>query len=70
LAPHDVNQYLGLLKTDGTHILVGLPTEPVQVPAFSVVLGHKSVAGSSIGGIQETQEILDFAAEHNIVSDI
>jgi uncharacterized zinc-type alcohol dehydrogenase-like protein len=69
-APHDVNQYLGLLKTDGTHIIVGLPTEPLEVPAFSVVIGRKSVAGSSIGGIKETQEMLDFCAEHNIVSDI
>jgi uncharacterized zinc-type alcohol dehydrogenase-like protein len=69
-APHDVNQYLGLLKTDGTHIIVGLPTEPIEVPAFSVVMGRKSVAGSSIGGIKETQEMLDFCAEHNIVSDI
>jgi uncharacterized zinc-type alcohol dehydrogenase-like protein len=69
-APHDVNQYLGLLKTDGTLIIVGLPTEPVQLPAFAVVMGRKSVAGSSIGGIKETQEMLDFCAEHNIVSDI
>ena len=69
-APHDVNQYLGLLKTDGTHIIVGLPTEPIQLPAFAVVMGRKSVAGSSIGGIAETQEMLDFCAEHNIVSDI
>jgi uncharacterized zinc-type alcohol dehydrogenase-like protein len=69
-APHDVNEYLGLLKTDGTHIVVGLPSEALQVPAFSLVGGRKSVAGSSIGGIKETQEMLDFAAEHNIVSDI
>jgi uncharacterized zinc-type alcohol dehydrogenase-like protein len=69
-APHDVNQYLGLLKTDGTHIIVGLPTEAIQLPAFSVVLGRKSMSGSSIGGIKETQEMLDFCAEHNIVSDI
>jgi uncharacterized zinc-type alcohol dehydrogenase-like protein len=69
-APHDVNEYLGLLKTDGTHIVVGLPSEALQVPAFSLVGGRKRVAGSSIGGIKETQEMLDFAAEHNIVSDI
>jgi uncharacterized zinc-type alcohol dehydrogenase-like protein len=69
-APHDVNEYLGLLKTDGTHIVVGLPSEVLQVPAFSLVGGRKRVAGSSIGGIKETQEMLDFAAEHNIVSDI
>jgi uncharacterized zinc-type alcohol dehydrogenase-like protein len=69
-APHDVNEYLGLLKTDGTHIVVGLPSEALQVPAFSLIGGRKRVAGSSIGGIKETQEMLDFAAEHNIVSDI
>ncbi|RZL08335.1 MAG: NAD(P)-dependent alcohol dehydrogenase [Hymenobacter sp.] len=69
-APHDVSEYLGLLKTDGTHIVVGLPDEALQIPPFSLVGGRKSVAGSSIGGIRETQEMLDFAAEHNIVSDI
>ena len=69
-AQHDINEYLGLLTTNGTHIVVGLPSEALQVPAFALVGGRKSVAGSSIGGIKETQEMLDFAAEHNIVSDI
>lgn len=69
-APHDVNEYLSLLTTSGTHIVVGLPSEAMQIPAFSLVPGRKSVAGSSIGGIKETQEMLDFCAEHNIVSDI
>jgi uncharacterized zinc-type alcohol dehydrogenase-like protein len=69
-APHDVNEYLSLLATDGTHIVVGLPSEAMQLPAFTLVGGRKSVAGSSIGGIKETQEMLDYCAEHNIVSDI
>jgi alcohol dehydrogenase (NADP+) len=69
-APHDVKFYLGMLKTNGTHILVGLPPEPAVVPVFSLVNGRRSLAGSSIGGIQETQEMLDFCAEHKIVSDI
>lgn len=69
-APHDINLYLSLLKTNGTHIVVGLPSEAMGIAAFSLVGGRKSVAGSSIGGIKETQEMLDFAAEHNIVSDI
>ncbi|MFV0387801.1 MAG: NAD(P)-dependent alcohol dehydrogenase [Pyrinomonadaceae bacterium] len=69
-APHDFALYLSLLKTNGTHILVGLPSEPIQFPPFSIVGGRKSVGGSSIGGIAETQEMLDFCAEHDIVSDI
>jgi uncharacterized zinc-type alcohol dehydrogenase-like protein len=69
-ADHDFSLYLSMLKTNGTHILVGLPSNALQVPPFSIVGGRKSVAGSSIGGIQETQEMLDFCAEHNIVSDI
>jgi uncharacterized zinc-type alcohol dehydrogenase-like protein len=69
-AQHDLSLYLSLLKTDGTHILVGAPPKPLELPAFSVITGRKSVAGSSIGGIAETQEMLDFCAEHNIVCDI
>ncbi|TGE24485.1 NAD(P)-dependent alcohol dehydrogenase [Hymenobacter aquaticus] len=69
-ADHDVNMYLSLLKTSGTHILVGAPSKPLEVPAFSLIPGRKSVAGSTIGGIAETQEMLDFCAEHGIVSDI
>lgn len=69
-ADHDFSLYLSMLKTNGTHILVGLPSNALQVPPFSIVGGRKSVAGSSIGGIEETQEMLDFCAEHNIVSDI
>lgn len=69
-APHDFRFYLGMLRTDGTHILVGLPSQPLEIPPFSIVAGRKSVAGSSIGGIPETQEMLDYCAEKNIVSDI
>ncbi len=69
-APHDVNMYMSLLKRDGVHICVGLPPIPFEVHGFSVVMGRKSLAGSSIGGLPETQEMLDYCAEHNIVSDI
>ncbi|HEY9044814.1 MAG TPA: NAD(P)-dependent alcohol dehydrogenase [Ohtaekwangia sp.] len=69
-AEHDLNLYLSLLKTNGTHICVGVPSEPAAVAAFSIIGGRKSLAGSMIGGLPETQEMLDFCAEHNIVSDI
>jgi uncharacterized zinc-type alcohol dehydrogenase-like protein len=69
-ADHDIPLYLSLLKTNGTHILVGAPPKPLEIPAFALIPGRKSVSGSTIGGIAETQEMLDFCAEHNIVSDI
>ncbi|MFD1142377.1 NAD(P)-dependent alcohol dehydrogenase [Larkinella insperata] len=69
-AEHDYNQYLALLKTDGVHICVGAPPTPSALMAFSLIPGRKSIAGSNIGGIAETQEMLDFCAENNIVSDI
>jgi uncharacterized zinc-type alcohol dehydrogenase-like protein len=69
-APHDMNQYISLLRTNGVHICVGVPPEPMSVAAFSLLGGRKSLAGSGIGGIPETQEMLDFCAENNIVSDI
>lgn len=69
-AEHDYNFYLGLLKTNGVMVCVGLPIVPAQIPAFNLVFGRKSFAGSLIGGIPETQEMLDYCAEHNIVSDI
>lgn len=69
-ADHDMNLYLSLLKTNGTHICVGAPTKPHSISAFSLLGGRKSVAGSGIGGLPETQEMLDYCAEHNIVSDI
>lgn len=69
-ADHDMNMYLALLKTNGTHICVGVPSAPIEIHAFSLLGGRKSVAGSGIGGLPETQEMLDFCAAHNIVSDI
>ncbi|OZI06892.1 hydroxyacid dehydrogenase [Siphonobacter sp. BAB-5385] len=69
-AEHDYNQYLALLKTDGVHICVGAPPTPSAILAFSLIPGRKSLAGSNIGGIAETQEMLDFCQDKNIVSDI
>lgn len=69
-ADHDYNFYLGLLCTNGVMVCVGAPPSPAQVPAFNLIFGRKSIAGSLIGGIPETQEMLDYCAEHNIVSDI
>ncbi|MBB2144874.1 alcohol dehydrogenase catalytic domain-containing protein [Pedobacter sp. LMG 31464] len=68
-ADHDMNMYLSLLRTNGTHIVVGVPA-PYPIHPFSLIGGRKSLAGSGIGGIKETQEMLDFCAENNIVSDI
>ncbi len=69
-APHDLNAYLKLLRLDGTLCQVGLPSEPLPVAAFSLVTNRHSLSGSMIGGMRETQEMLDYCAEHNIVSDI
>ena len=69
-ADHDVNAYLNLLKRDGTLTLVGAPANPVPVAAFALIMGRHRLAGSAIGGIRETQEMLDFCAENGIVSDI
>jgi len=68
--PHDITMYLAMLKTRGTLITLGAPAEPYQIPAFSLLGGAKAIAGSGIGGLAETQEMLDFCAEHDIVSDI
>lgn len=68
-ADHDVNPYLALLKRDGVLCTVGIPEDPIKIAAFSVV-GRKTFTGSMIGGIAETQEMLDFCAKHGIVSDI
>ena len=69
-ADHDINPYLALLKRDAVYCTVGVPEDPIKMSAFSVVGGRKSVSGSMIGGIKETQEMLDFCGEKNIVSDI
>ena len=69
-AQHNVNDYLKLLKVDGTLILVGLPAEQLQVGAFHLAKGRKSFSGSNIGGIAETQETIDFCATHHIEAEI
>jgi uncharacterized zinc-type alcohol dehydrogenase-like protein len=69
-AAHDANAYLNLLKADGVLVLVGAPVEPLPVSAFSLIMGRRSFAGSNIGGIEETQEMLDFCARHNITADV
>jgi uncharacterized zinc-type alcohol dehydrogenase-like protein len=69
-ATHDMNAYLNLLKVDGTLVLVGAPEEPLPVAAFSLLSARRSFAGSAIGSIAETQEMLDFCGEHNITADI
>lgn len=69
-APHDYNTYLNLLRTNGTMIVVGVPPEASEVPAFTLIGNRRSIIGSLIGGIAETQEMLDYCAEHNIVSDV
>jgi uncharacterized zinc-type alcohol dehydrogenase-like protein len=65
----DMGAYLGLLAVDGTLINVGAPSEPLEVPAFALIPARRSWAGSAIGGIRETQEMLDFCAEHGIVPE-
>jgi uncharacterized zinc-type alcohol dehydrogenase-like protein len=69
-APHDYNKYLRLLRPQGAMVLVGAPPEPVPLHAFSLIGGNKRLAGSMIGGLAETQEMLDYCAQHEIVSDI
>ncbi|MGO1245272.1 NAD(P)-dependent alcohol dehydrogenase [Sphingobacterium sp. JB170] len=69
-AQHDINAYLSLLKRDGQLTIVGAPELPLPVAAFSLIPKRKSFSGSSIGGIAETQDMLDFCGEHNITSDI
>lgn len=69
-AQHDMNSYLNLLRVDGSLVLVGAPEHPLPVSAFSLIPYRRSFAGSMIGGIAETQEMLDFCGQHNIVADI
>ena len=69
-AEHNINDYLSLLTTDGTLVVIGLPGVPFAVNADSLLSGRRSMAGSMIGGISETQEMLDFCGEKNIVSEI
>jgi uncharacterized zinc-type alcohol dehydrogenase-like protein len=69
-APHDLARFAGLLRRDGTMILLGAPDVPATLPAFALIFGRRSIAGSLIGGIAETQEMLDFCAARGIVSDV
>ena len=69
-APHDYNALVNLLKTDGTLILVGAPEKPTLLEPFPLILHRRRIAGSVIGGIRETQDMLNFCAEHNIESDV
>jgi uncharacterized zinc-type alcohol dehydrogenase-like protein len=69
-AGHDVNALLRLLKPFGAAVLVGLPTRPLEIGAASLVAGNKRLAGSSIGGMRETQEMLDFCAANDVLADV
>lgn len=69
-AEHDLNAYLGMLRPFGTMVLIGVPPTPAPVHAFALIGGNKRLVGSLIGGIQETQEMLDYCAAHKVVSDI
>ncbi len=69
-ADHDINAYINLLARDGNMTLVGAPEKPMSLSSFGLIFGRRSVSGSPIGGIAETQEMLDFCAKHNITSDV
>jgi uncharacterized zinc-type alcohol dehydrogenase-like protein len=69
-ADHDINTYLNLLTLNGNLTLVGAPEKPLSVGAFALILGNKTLSGSAIGGLAETQEMLDFCGKHNITSDV
>ena len=69
-ADHDINAYIALLAVDGNLTLVGAPEKPLGVTAFGLIFGRRSLSGSAIGGISETQEMLDFCGTHNITADV
>jgi len=69
-APHDVNAYLNLLRRDGVMTMVGVPAKPLQVQAFSLILKRRKLTGSGVGGVRETQEMLDYCAAKNITADV
>jgi alcohol dehydrogenase (NADP+) len=69
-ADHDINAYINLLRRDGNITLVGAPEKPLQVAAFGLIMGRRSLSGSPIGGIAETQEMLDFCGKHNLIADV
>ena len=69
-AEHDVNAYLNLLAMNGNLTIVGAPAQPLPVAAFSLMKGNRSFSGSNIGGLPQTQEMLDFCGQHNITADV
>ena len=69
-ADHDINPYIHTLATNGVYISVGMPVKPFEISSFSLYTGNKTITGSGAGGLAETQEMLDFCAEHNITSEI
>ena len=69
-ADHDINAYLSLLARDGNLTLVGAPAKPLSVASFALIMGRRSLSGSNIGGIAETQEMLDFCGTHKITADV
>ena len=69
-ADHDINAYLNLLRRDGNIVMVGAPEKPLAVSVFGLIMGRRSISGSPIGSLAETQEMLDFCGKHNITSDV
>jgi uncharacterized zinc-type alcohol dehydrogenase-like protein len=69
-AGHDINAYINLLRRDGNLTMVGAPEKPFAVSVFGLIMGRRSLSGSPIGGIPETQEMLDFCGQHNITADV
>jgi alcohol dehydrogenase (NADP+) len=69
-ADHDINAYINLLRRDGNITLVGAPEKPLAVPAFGLIMRRRSLSGSPIGGVAETQEMLDFCGQHNLTADV
>jgi len=69
-ADHDINAFLGMLRRDGNLTMVGAPEKPLPVSVFNLIFGRRSLSGSPIGGLPETQEMLDFCGKHNIISDV
>jgi uncharacterized zinc-type alcohol dehydrogenase-like protein len=69
-AEHDINVYINLLARDGNITLVGAPEKPLPVAAFGLIFGRRSLSGSPIGGLAQTQEMLDFCGQHDIAADV
>jgi uncharacterized zinc-type alcohol dehydrogenase-like protein len=69
-ADHDINAFINLLRRDGNITMVGAPEKPLPVAVFGLIFGRRSLSGSPIGGVPETQEMLDFCGQHNITSDV